>query len=69
LTNHLNWGYRRKPSDTLASRSGLPDITLKESAHSQEWKQLWDGFNMLYKEFLKKNGYGDRLWAVVAQKK
>lgn len=68
LTNHLNWGYRCKPSDTLAARSGLPDIALKEFAPSQEWKELWDGFNMLYKEFLKKNDYGDRLWAVVGKK-
>lgn len=67
LANHLNWGFRCKPTDTLASRSGLPDIKLKESTPSQEWKKLWDRFNILYKEFLKENGYGDRLWAVVGQ--
>ncbi|MHA1936581.1 MAG: class I SAM-dependent methyltransferase [Candidatus Thorarchaeota archaeon] len=68
LANHLNWGYRCKPTDTLASRSGLPDISIEESAPSQEWKALWDQFNVIYKKFLSENGYGDRLWAVVGHK-
>ncbi|MBW1740217.1 MAG: class I SAM-dependent methyltransferase [Deltaproteobacteria bacterium] len=68
LANHLNWGFRCKPTDTLASRSGLPDIKLQESALSAEWKKLWESFDIRYKEFLAKNGYGDRLWAVVGGK-
>ena len=68
LANHLNWGYRCKPTDTLASRSGLPDIALQEFAPMQRWKELWESFNMQYKDFLKANGYGDRIWAVVGQK-
>ena len=68
MANHLNWGYRRKPTDTLASRSGLPDLVLHESAPAQRWKELWDNFNRQYKELLGANGYGDRIWAVVGQK-
>lgn len=68
FANHLNWGYRRKPTDTLASRSGLPDIQLQKSAPLEEWKKLMGSFNKQYKSFLKTNGYGDRIWAVVGQK-
>jgi len=67
LANHINWSFRRKPTDTLASRSGLPDITLQEASPVEEWKRLWDTFNGLYKKFLGENGYGDRLWAVVGR--
>ena len=68
LANHLNWGYRCRPTDTLASRSGLPDIMTQEAAPTEAWKRLWDQFNVFYKKFLDENGYGDRLWAVVGRK-
>jgi SAM-dependent methyltransferase len=68
LANHLNWGFRRRPTDTLASRSGLPDIELQGIELSQEWQKLWERFDAIYREFLANNGYGDRLWAVVTGK-
>ena len=68
LSNHINWAFRCKPTDTLASRSGLPDIRLQEQALLQDWKKLWDNFNETYKEFLTNIGYGDRLWAVAGHK-
>lgn len=68
ITNHLNWAYRRRPSDTLASRSGLPDVELRESAPADAWKALWEEFDGRYKQFLAENGYGDRVWAVVGRK-
>ena len=35
LANHINWAFRQKPSDTLAARSGLPDIELVEGAPAE----------------------------------
>lgn len=64
LANHLNWAYRRAPSDTLASRRGVPDVALAGSAPAGEWDELWCSLNGNYKEFLKKNGFGDRIWCV-----
>ena len=64
ITNHLNWGYRKQPSDTIASRSGIPDIPLKKGTPEGSWKALWESMNSSYREFLTQNGYGDRIWAV-----
>jgi SAM-dependent methyltransferase len=69
ITNHLNWAYRRAPSDTLAARQGVPDLPLAEGTPSEEWEKLWDSFNAQYREFLLKNDYGDRVWAVASLKK
>lgn len=68
LANHLNWAYRHKPSDTLASRRGLPDIALSETTGSEGWSRLWDSFTEQYKQFLKNNNYGDRIWCVLKGK-
>ena len=67
MSNHLNWGYRRKPSDTLASRLGIPDIQLSQSSPMEDWEKLWKSFDKLYKQFLSEHGYGDRIWAVVGK--
>ena len=67
LANHLNWAYMRKPSDTLAARSGLPNVELNADAPAEEWKALWARFNEIYREFLAGQGYGDRLWCVVSK--
>ena len=65
LANHLNWGYRKAPSDTLASRKGIPDIALHPSVPEEKWEQFWIDMNQAYTRFLTENGYGDRLWCVV----
>jgi len=65
LSNHLNWAYRRAPSDTLASRKGMPDIPLLDTALDNSWNELWNRFNQLYQTFLKDNGFGDRIWCTV----
>jgi len=67
LANHLNWAYRRAPSDTLASRKGMPDIALADNAPVDAWNKLWGQFNELYNNFLKDNGYADRIWSVVGE--
>lgn len=67
LANHLNWAYRRAPSDTLAARLGMPDVKIRDEAMMESWAVLWDGFNKLYKEFLHEQGFGDRLWCVVGR--
>lgn len=65
IANHLNWGYRRAPSDTLASRKGVPDIALNVKAPLAAWEGLWQEFNLKYQDFLKENGFGDRIWYTV----
>lgn len=66
IANHINWAYRRTPSDTLASRSGIPDIQLADSAPADKWKELWNSsFDKFYREFLRENGYGDRIWCKI----
>lgn len=69
VTNHLNWGYRHAPSDAVASRKMVPDIKLVDGAPIDEWADLWKKFNGMYKEFLKANGYGDKIWCVVGKKR
>jgi 2-polyprenyl-3-methyl-5-hydroxy-6-metoxy-1,4-benzoquinol methylase len=68
ITNHLNWAYRRAPSDTLAARKGVPDVPLAGDAPLDSWNKLWNEFNQQYQNFLKENGYGDRIWCVVGKK-
>lgn len=67
LANHLNWGFRRKPADSLAARSGLPDIPLRDPEIQPAWQTLWGRLNEVYQEFLRDNGFGDRIWAVVGR--
>lgn len=65
ITNHLNWSYRQKPSDTLASRRGIPDIPLGAIDKISKWEDFWGRVDEQYKVFLEENGYGDRIWCEV----
>lgn len=67
ITNHLNWAYLRAPSDTLASRRGVPNVALKDGSPVEAWEELWRQFNQLYQTFLKDQGFGDRVWCVVGK--
>jgi len=67
ITNHLNWGYRQKPSDTLASRRLLPDIPIKDEALYPKWEAFWKDADKRYNDFLKELGLGDRVWCVVGK--
>jgi len=68
ITNHLNWGYRQKPSDTMASRRNIPDIPLSASAMIPKWEEFWFSINKQYFRFLQDNGYGDRIWCEIGLK-
>ena len=65
ISNHLNWGYRQKPSDTLASRRLVPDIPLQDDRLTSRWESFWKQIDVSYKKFLAQLGFGDRLWCVV----
>lgn len=69
ITNHLNWGYRQKPADTLASRRSIPDIPLACADMDYKWEEFWLSINQQYKQFLQKNNYGDRIWCEVGLNK
>ena len=68
ITNHLNWAYYRKPSDTLAARKTVPNVPLSDKAPIGKWDDLWAEFNLKYKEFLKESGFGDRIWCIAKNK-
>jgi SAM-dependent methyltransferase len=65
ITNHLNWGYRQSPSETLASRRLIPDIALADEGKLPNWERFWDEVNQSYRSFLVREGYGDRIWCQV----
>jgi len=65
ITNHLNWAYRRAPSDVIASRKNVPDVALQPTVDEKSLEALWLKFNDQYKTFLTQHGYGDRVWAEV----
>jgi len=65
ITNHINWAYTRGPSDVLASRRGVPNVELTDAVPLEKWEKLWSEFNVMYHDFLKSNGFGDRVWSVV----
>ena len=67
ITNHLNWGYRQKPSDVLSARKQVPDIDLATSQIGPKWEEFWKGVDGKYREFLLENGFADRIWSVVGQ--
>lgn len=62
ITNHLNWGYRQKPSDTLSSRRLVPDIALADESRLPAWERFWGEVNEAYRSFLAKEQLGDRIW-------
>jgi len=70
LTNHLKWLYQRAPGGLLESREGEPPIHpsmfLDTTDVETAWTQLWARFNIDYKHFLWRFGYGDRLWATAS---
>ena len=68
ITNHINWGFKKKPSDVQKSREGIPDILLSNSELNKEWEDLWKNFSNTYKNFLIKNNFGDRIWCEVSIK-
>ena len=65
ITNHLNWGYREKPSDVLKSRKEIPDISIMDENLEIKWETFWKDTNNRYKKFLNTQGYGDRIWCEV----
>jgi len=67
ITNHLNWGYRQKPSDVLASRRLVPDIPLANSSMLGEWEEFWMEVDSRYKHFLEKHQFGDRIWCMAGK--
>ena len=69
ITNHINWGFRQKPSNIQKSRENVPDISLIDSKFEKEWENLWKNFSYTYREFLIKNKFGDRIWCEVSKNK
>jgi 2-polyprenyl-3-methyl-5-hydroxy-6-metoxy-1,4-benzoquinol methylase len=65
IINHLNWGYRRKPSDTMAARKNAPDIPLNDESVQNEWDKFWIRVDIMYKQFLYEQNFGDRIWCEV----
>jgi SAM-dependent methyltransferase len=67
VTNHLSWIYTGKPTDTITSRKGIPNISIVDKSKLSDWKDLWKNFNEKYMKFLEANGFGDRIWCVVGK--
>ncbi|HOW53938.1 MAG TPA: class I SAM-dependent methyltransferase [Syntrophorhabdaceae bacterium] len=65
IGNHLNWGYYKKPSDTLASRGVMPNIQLADDGYLSVWESFWKTVDDEYRKLLGKLGFGDRLWCSV----
>jgi 2-polyprenyl-3-methyl-5-hydroxy-6-metoxy-1,4-benzoquinol methylase len=65
LANHLNWVYKRKPSNSLAARRGVPDVEMINE--DPAWEELWERFDAVYRSFLAEKGYADRLWCLVGK--
>jgi SAM-dependent methyltransferase len=68
ITNHLNWAYRQKPSETLAARRLVPDVPLVDETRMPAWEKFWTQVNTAYREYLADNQSGDRLWCEVGAK-
>ncbi len=65
IGNHLNWGYRQSPSETLAARRSGPDIQLVNETDLDDWDRFWRQVDSEYKTMLAKKERSDRLWCVV----
>lgn len=68
LTNHLNWIYREKPSETLAARADMPNIGLLDDRMLSVLGDFWESINRDYHDHLLRNGYSDRVWCVAEKK-
>jgi hypothetical protein len=68
VTNHLNWAYRQKPSETLASRRLVPDVPLTDDSRLPAWEKFWVRVNDSYREMLAGEQLGDRVWCEVGAK-
>tara|TARA_B110000444_G_scaffold90697_1_gene85708 strand:+ start:49591 stop:50532 length:942 start_codon:yes stop_codon:yes gene_type:complete len=66
ISNHLNWIYNQKPSETLNARKISPHINIKEDNKQdlEKWENLWIDINSKYNAHLKNNGFTDRLWCI-----
>ena len=68
ITNHLNWIYKNKPQDAVASRSVSPLVEMHDQNFANDLNILWSKFNSQYKDLIVKHGYGDRLFCVARKK-
>ncbi len=68
LTNHLNWIYRKKPSETLAARADMPNIGLLDARMESVLGDFWEGVNRDYHDRLLQGGFSDRIWCVAEKK-
>jgi len=66
ITNHLNWVYKNQPMDVIASRSPFPYVRFRPDKEILV-KDFWISVNAGYKEFLKEQGHGDRIWAELSR--
>ncbi len=64
VTNHLNWIYRKKPSETLAARAYMPPVDLANKAIGDPLRDFWEQTNIAYHKMLLENGHSDRLWCI-----
>jgi SAM-dependent methyltransferase len=69
ITNHLNWAYRQRPSETLAARRLVPDVPLADEAQLPGWEKFWSQVNDAYRDYLAVGGFGDRVWCEVEAKR
>ena len=65
ITNHIKWAYQRTHSNVLAAREGTPHVALKEGLSLDDWSNLWGNIDRLYRDYLEKQGYSDRVYAIV----
>jgi SAM-dependent methyltransferase len=65
LANHLSWTLRQRPSETLSARRLVPGGVLKSAAAGAQWEVMWASFDAAYRDFLKRFGFSDRVWAIV----
>jgi len=68
ITNHLNWMYTKKPSETLAARSHMPNVKIANDSIERKLGDFWHKINEDYKHLLLCNGYSDRIWCVAEKK-
>lgn len=68
LINHLNWIYRKEPSETLAARADMPHIELLDERMGWVLGGFWDDVNRDYHERLLRGGFSDRIWCIAEKK-